>query len=199
MGCQAANGRTRVLLVVTIDKNKQYAQFGVLTCFFFTDLLFVVPKVTMTDTTTAATLTRLFKGPDARLGKKWTDSVDEGWTDAALHRVVLAKGTLNASKSKEMYGHYRTKTQMRGLEGPYWNADAAVIVASEIRRLNTTPLDVPTRLKQLRTENIGGLLVVTKVADSTGKSIPFLTLLAAPSVATLQSYYWRYWGGRGAE
>ena len=134
----------------------------------------------MSDTSTSATLTRLFQGPDASLGKKWTDSVPSGWMEAALHRVVLAKGTLNASKTKEMYGHYRTKTQVRGIPGPYWTPDPAAVVKSETLRLNTAVLDVTQRLQQLRTDNIGGILVVTRVADATGGGTPFLTILAAP-------------------
>jgi hypothetical protein len=151
------------------------------------DLVFVVLYLQMPDTTNTATLTRLFKRPDARLGKKWIDSVDDGWTDAALHRVVLAKGTLSASKTKEMYGHYRTKTQMRGLKGPYWHTDAAVALEKETCRLNIPLLDTQNRLNQLRTDKIGGLLVVTKVADMEGKNIPFLTVLAAPSAATFNT------------
>jgi hypothetical protein len=138
----------------------------------------------MSDTTSAATLARLFKGPDARLGKQWIDLMIEGWTDAALHRRVLDTGTLSGSKTKEMYGHFRTKTQMRGLAGPYWTEDPVDVVDKETKRLNVTTLDVPKRLQQLRTDKIGGILVVMKLADKNGATIPFLTLLAAPSVAT---------------
>jgi hypothetical protein len=86
----------------------------------------------MSDSTSAATLARLFKGPVARLGEKWIDSVIEGWTDAALHRRVLDTGTLGASKTKEMYGHFRTKTQMRGLAGPYWKEDPVELLLPQL-------------------------------------------------------------------
>ena len=69
----------------------------------------------MLDATSAATLTRLFKGPDAKLGKTWIEAVDVGWADAALHHMVLVNGTLCALKTKEMYGLYCTNTWMRGL------------------------------------------------------------------------------------
>jgi hypothetical protein len=36
----------------------------------------------------------------------------------------------------------------------------------------------------IRTENIGGILVVTRIADETGAGIPFLTLPATPSMVT---------------
>jgi hypothetical protein len=110
--------------------------------------------------------------------------VIEGWTDAALHRQVLETGTLSTSKTKEVYGHFSTKTQMRGLEGPYWTEDPADVVAKETRHLNIHTLNIPKRLQQLRTDKIGGILVVTKFADKNGETTPFLTLLAAPSVAT---------------
>ena len=83
-----------------------------------------------------------------------------------------------------MYGHNRTKTQMKGLPGPYWVENMVDIVSTEMRRLNTTTLDVTTRLQQLRTDKIGGFLVVTKVTNAIEPGIPFLTVLAAPSVTT---------------
>jgi hypothetical protein len=75
----------------------------------------------MTEETTAASLTRLFKGPAAKMGTTWTDTVTTGWTEASLHHLVMTKGTLSTAKTKDMYGHVRTKTQMRGITGsPYW-------------------------------------------------------------------------------
>jgi hypothetical protein len=57
--------------------------------------------------------------------------------------------------------------------------------AVEIRRLNNTTLNVVQRLKQLRMDTIGGILLVTQVVDAKdGKEIPFLTVLAAPSATT---------------
>jgi hypothetical protein len=56
-------------------------------------------------------------------------------------------------------------------------------VKGEAQRLNGTQEDTMQRLHKLTTEAIGGLLVVTIIVDDDGTSIPFITLLATPSVA----------------
>ena len=139
----------------------------------------------MTEETSAASLTHLFKASDAKMGTKWMDTVTTGWTKTSLHHLVMKKGTLSAAKSRDQYGHYRTKTQMRGLLGPYWTENPVNKTETEIRCLNTTTLDGVARLKQLRTDDIGGILLVTQVMDAqTGKGVTFVTILAAPSVTT---------------
>jgi hypothetical protein len=51
--------------------------------------------------------------------------------------------------------------------------------------LNTNGLDAASRLHLLRTESIGGILLVTRIYDATGPTTaPFITILAAPAVAT---------------
>ena len=134
--------------------------------------------------TTAAILTRLFKAPNALLGQEWLDSVASGWTPASLQSLVVSTGTLSASKTKELYGHYRTKTQMRGISGPYWHKDQGDKVKKELVRLNVDVLGRDERLKLLRTDAVGGVLLVTTVIDPDGAtSRPFITILAALSVA----------------
>jgi hypothetical protein len=48
----------------------------------------------MSEETSAASLARLFTGPDASMGTKWTESVEGGWTEESLHHRVLTTGTL---------------------------------------------------------------------------------------------------------
>ena len=61
-------------------------------------------------------------------------------------------------------------------------------MALEIKKLNTTTLDVIDHLKQLRTDKNGGILLVTQVADEKeGKGVPFITILAAPSTTTFNA------------
>jgi hypothetical protein len=50
-----------------------------------------------------------------------------------------------------------------------------------------TTLDVTKCLQQLCTDNIGGILLVTKVAEAGGVGIPFLTILATPLVTTFSA------------
>jgi hypothetical protein len=120
------------------------------------------------------------------MGTTWTDTVTTGWTEASLHHLVMTKGTLSTAKTKDLYGHVRTKTQMRGIAGsPYWIQNPLEEMAREITRLNKTPFETVDRLKQLRMDKIGGILLVTQVIDETeGKGVPFITILAAPSTTT---------------
>jgi hypothetical protein len=137
--------------------------------------------------TSAAILTRLFQDSDAPLGQGWLDSVDHGWTEASLHHLVVTSGThMRAAEVRELYGHFRTKTQMKGIPGVYWKKEDQVQAASEeLVRLNPTPMEAEKRLMQLRTDSVGGILLVTTVLEADGQpSGPFITILAAPSMAT---------------
>jgi hypothetical protein len=127
----------------------------------------------------------LFRAPDAILGNKWLDLVASGWTDTSLHRDVIDSDTLSARKTKELYGHFITKTAMKGLTGTYWLQDPTDTVQEEAKPLNVTVVDPQKPLQQLRTDKIGGILLVTQIATSDGMGIPFLTVLAAPSLATV--------------
>jgi hypothetical protein len=66
--------------------------------------------------TRAAIVIHLFKEEDAPLvePKCWLASVSTGWTDTSLHRLVAKIGAPSAAKMKEIYGHFRTKTQVAG-------------------------------------------------------------------------------------
>ena len=55
-----------------------------------------------TEESTAASLARLFKGPNASLGTAWVESVSNGLSDTAFHRLVVLNGTLSASKMGDM-------------------------------------------------------------------------------------------------
>jgi hypothetical protein len=69
--------------------------------------------MTASTETAAASLARLFRGSDAIIGTDWLDSVKDGLTDTSHHRLVVSNGTLSAAKTRDMYGHYHTKTQMK--------------------------------------------------------------------------------------
>ena len=146
----------------------------------------------MSDSTesTTAILTRLFKETDAPLGQEWLDSVPSGWTESSLHSLVVTSGTISAAKAKELYGHTRTKTQMKGISGPYWQKDLATTVTMEMARLNLATDDVESRLLKLRTDKVGGILLVTTIIAEDGlTSPPFITIIGAPSMATHSQPY----------
>jgi hypothetical protein len=96
----------------------------------------------------------------------------------------IQMGTLKPTNTQELFGHFHTKTQMKGLVGRYYMVDPMETVKTEAKRLNTDINDPVKRLEHLRTQNVGGILVVTKIADANGPGIPFLTVLATPSMAT---------------
>ena len=83
--------------------------------------------------TSPAIVARLFCAPDAILGSTWLDSVALGWTYTSLHRTVIDSGTLSATKTKEIYGHFMTKTAMKGLTGTYWLQDPTDTVRDEAK------------------------------------------------------------------
>jgi hypothetical protein len=95
------------------------------------------------------------------MGTKWTDTVTTGWTEASLHHLVMKKGTLSTAKTKDSYGHFRTKTQMWGVYrgGSDWTKNPVDETELEIRRLNTTTLEVVEPFKQLCMDAIGGILL----------------------------------------
>jgi hypothetical protein len=68
----------------------------------------------------AAIVASLFRGPDASLGTAWVESVQVGLSDTSLHHLVVSNGTPTAARTRDMYGHFRTKTQMKHTPGRYW-------------------------------------------------------------------------------
>jgi hypothetical protein len=135
--------------------------------------------------TTAAVLARLFKGSNATLGSNWVDSVNVSLSDTCLHHLVVSNGTLSAAKTRDMYGHFHIKTQMKHTPGRYWKEAPIPALKQDAIDLNDMTLDSTSRLNLLRTGSFGGLLVVTQLFDETGAATEaFMTILAAPSVVT---------------
>ena len=133
----------------------------------------------------AAIVARLFRGPNASLGTDWVDSVQVGLSDTSLHRLVISNGTPTAARTRDMYGHFRTKTQMKHTPGRYWKEAPVPLLSSEAIDLNDTSIDPHSRLHLLRTGSVGGILLVTQLFDTNGSvTREFITILAAPSVVT---------------
>jgi hypothetical protein len=84
-----------------------------------------------------------------------------------------------------MYGHFRTKTQMKHTPGRYWKEAPIPLVSQDALKLNDPAIDENARLHQIRTGSVGGILLVTRLFDATGPiTEPFITIVAAPSVVT---------------
>jgi hypothetical protein len=140
---------------------------------------------TTSNETTAATLARLFQGRDATMGSEWLDSDGDGMSATAFHRLVVSKGTLSAAKTRDMYGHFRTKTQMKLTPGRYWLDDPTRSLKKDATSLNDQTMNMEDRLSLIRTGNVGGILMVTRLYDHDGPTTEsFITILAAPSMAT---------------
>jgi hypothetical protein len=79
---------------------------------------------------------------------------------------------------------------MKGISGPYWQKDLATTVTMEMARLNLATDDVESRLLKLRTDKVGGILLVTTIIAEDGlTSPPFITIIGAPSMATHSQPY----------
>jgi hypothetical protein len=111
--------------------------------------------------TAAASLARLFCGSDAIRGTDWLDSVGDGLTDTSYHHLVVSTGTLSAAKMRDMYGHYRTKTQMKSKPCRYWQEDPTISLQHDTQTINDPTMNEKTRIQLLRTGAIGGILLVT--------------------------------------
>jgi hypothetical protein len=156
-------------------------------CSFLVSVI-VIMVATAQSETPAAALGRLFKGTNAIFGTPWVNSVNSGWSEASLHRQVVATGTVKAAKTRDVYGHFRTATQMQRLEGTYWRKDPAPGLILEAQALNRDDTTVEDRTLSLRTEAIGAVLLVTQIPADNGDPQPaFITILAAPSVSTYAS------------
>jgi hypothetical protein len=84
-----------------------------------------------------------------------------------------------------MYGHFRTKTQMKLTPGRYWLDDPTSSLKKDATSLNDQTMNMEDRLSLIRTGNVGGILMVTRLYDHDGPTTEsFITILAAPSMAT---------------
>jgi hypothetical protein len=138
---------------------------------------------------TAEVLQRLYLASDAPLGRAWLQSARITFSVDALHSLVLGSKIPSTSKARSTYGHLRTASQMYKVPGTYWKPDQelAAFLQAEPLRLNPEPThDAMTRLDFLQKEAIGGILLVTRQHTHTGSfSDPYITIMAAPSLATL--------------
>jgi hypothetical protein len=82
-----------------------------------------------------------------------------------------------------MYGHFRTKTQVKHMTGRYWKEAPVPSLTQDAIGLNGTSIDPHSCLHLLCTGSVGGILLVTQLFDTNGSvTREFITILAAPSV-----------------
>jgi hypothetical protein len=142
--------------------------------------------------TAAEAFQRLFLDPSGPLGKTWLSSANAIVTTNALHSQAVASNPPLIVLARSTYGHFRMASQMNKVPGPYWKPDPELVayLEQEPIRLNPTPLQLPLeRLQTLYSDTVGSILLVTKqfYPDGTA-SIPYITIVAAPSLATLGSF-----------
>jgi hypothetical protein len=139
----------------------------------------------------AAALKRLFLDPGAPLGQAWLQMSKILLSTDSLHLLALASQVPPAAKARNVYGHGRTARQMHKVSGTYWSPglELADHIKQESQRLNSIQMLVPlARMDTLRCDSVGGILLVTQqfAKDGTVTS-PYITVVAAPALATLGS------------
>jgi hypothetical protein len=110
--------------------------------------------------------------------------------DAALHHLALASKVPLITKARDAYGHFCTARQMNKVSGRYWQPDPDVMNLLKQTYQLLNPQSAPTpmvRLSSLRSDAIGGILLVTQQYAPDGTtSQPYITTVgAAPAMATL--------------
>jgi hypothetical protein len=108
----------------------------------------------------AAIVARFFRGPDASLGTGWVNLVQVRLSDTSLHRLVVSNGTATAARTRDMYGRFCTKTQMKHTPGRYWKEASLPLLSQDAINLNDKSIDSHSRLHLLCTGSVGGILLV---------------------------------------
>jgi hypothetical protein len=83
------------------------------------------PTPVPTTETSAEALSRLFLAPTAPLGQTWLTSTGNIVSNESLHCLVMASTIPSIAKARNMYGHFRTASQMNKVSGIYWKPDAS--------------------------------------------------------------------------
>jgi hypothetical protein len=127
-------------------------------------------------------------GADAPIGSVWLDATAPTLSPKSLHSLVVSTGLIDAAQAKSTYGHWRTKTQCKlDPKLHYWKSPTEMPIyltsRSTVLNLMTPMTTVDVCLSQLCTEPIGCILLVVQAASP--GSFPFITLVAALSMATL--------------
>jgi hypothetical protein len=85
------------------------------------------------------------------------------------HRLVISQGTVRVAKTRDIYGHFCSATQMQRIEGTYYMKDPTAGLAVAATALNDATMTANNPLQQLRTDAIGdGVLLVTRIPASDG-------------------------------
>jgi hypothetical protein len=129
----------------------------------------------------------LFLATDAPMGQTWLPHIL--LTELALHRQALAPKAPSVAKARDAYGHFRTASQMNKVPRRYWKPgpDLSSSIQQHYKLLNPQPVPTPVAcLISWSSEAVGGILLVTQQFAPDGtKTEPYITVIAAPSLATL--------------
>jgi hypothetical protein len=129
---------------------------------------------------------RLFLAADALMGQTWLLSTHIPLSDEALHQRALASKVPLVAMARDAYGHFRTANQMNKVSGRYWQPNPDLTTLLEQTSMLLNPHSMPTsmgRLSSLRSDAIGGILLVTQQYAPDGTtSEPYITVVAAPAI-----------------
>jgi hypothetical protein len=137
----------------------------------------------------AAALKRLFLHPGAPLGQAWLQTSKISLPADSLHFLVLALQVPPAAKARNVYGHGRMARQMHKVSSKYWSPglELAERIKQESQRLNHIPMLAGLAwMDKLCCNPAGGILLVTQQFAKDGTlTPPYITVIAAPALATL--------------
>jgi hypothetical protein len=127
------------------------------------------------------------------MGQTWLLSTHILLLDVALHHLALEPKVPLIAKARNAYGHFCTASQMNKVPGRYWKPepDSTTSLEQASQLLNPQPVPTPmVRLSSLCSEVIGGILLVTQQYAPDGTTLePYITVVAAPALATLGLLY----------
>jgi hypothetical protein len=135
---------------------------------------------------------RMFLDPEAPLGQTWLNSDSSLMSAESLHALALNANIPLIVKAQNMYGHFRTASHMNKVSGRYWKLEPELLAYLEKEPLGLNPQPLQTsmeHLQTLHTDAVGGIISVTKQYSNDGlASSPFITIVAAPSLAPLGEF-----------
>jgi hypothetical protein len=85
---------------------------------------------------------------------------------------------------RQLYGHWMTRTAMDKTPGEYFQEPLDQKQALQAKTMSLGP-DAGDRLSLFQSAPIGAILLIVTPYTSAGPSLPVITIVAAPTLATL--------------
>jgi hypothetical protein len=122
-------------------------------------------------------------------GQTWLQSASSPVSVDSLHGLVLASKTPSMVKARSTHGPFCTASQMHKVSGRYWKPEPELL--THIQQEYQHPLQASIEhLQTLYSDTVGSIIPVTKQSfkDRSASSTPYITIVAAPSLAPLGQF-----------